>query len=112
MNYPETVVRLRATTAADAHGNDVRSWSTATSTTVTGVQVQPVTSGEPEPGRDEVVTDVRLLTAKGVDLDLLHTDRITWGGDTWEVVGDVERHRSPVDGAVHHVEALLRKVAG
>lgn len=113
MNYPETVVILRAPLEADRYGHDTRDWANADETTVTGVQVQPSTSVEPvEVGRTAVVTTMRLLTPIGTDLDLLRTDRVRWSGDVWAVDGEVARHKRPSTGAVHHVEAMLTRVAG
>ena len=113
MIYPETVVRLRAPLVADPYGGQVRDWSAAVETTVPGVQVQPSESEEPsEAGRASVVTTFRLLTPIGTDLDLLRTDRVRWAGDDWLVDGEVARHKRPSTGTVHHVEAMLRRVAG
>lgn len=113
MNYPETVVVLRAPLVTDAYGKQVRDWANAVPTTVEGVQVQPASSAEPvEVGRVSVVTSMRLLTPIGVDLDLLRTDRVQWAGGTWLVDGEVARHKRPSTGAVHHVEAILKRVSG
>lgn len=113
MNYPETVVVLRAPLVTDAYGKQVRDWANAAETTVDGVQVQPSTSVEPvEVGRVSVVTSMRLLTPVGVDMDLVRTDRVVWGGATWLVDGEVARHKRPSTGVVHHVEAMLKRVGG
>lgn len=113
MIYPESVTVLRAPLVTDRYGKQVRDWVHAEETVVEGVQVQPSESSEPvEVGRASVVTGMRLLTPIGTDLDLLRTDRVRWAGDVWLVDGDVARHKRPTTGAVHHVEAMLRRVAG
>lgn len=113
MRYPETVVRLRAPLVADRYGHDVRDWDTAAELTITQVQVQPSVSDEPvEVGRTSVVTQMRMLTPIGVDLDALPSDRFRWSGVVWSVDGEVARHKSPATGAVHHVEVMLCRVAG
>jgi hypothetical protein len=113
VRYPETVVRLRAPMVENRYGAQVRDWSNAAELTVSGVQVQPSSSEEPsEVGRSSVVTHMRLLTPIGTDLDLVATDRIRWADVVWAVDGEVARHKRPSTGAVHHVEAMLTRVAG
>ena len=113
MYYPETIVRLRATTTTDRYGSAERSWASATETTITGVQVQPFDSIEPdEVGRTRVVTRHRVLSRVGVALDLLPTDRIRWAGVDWQIVGEVAQHKRPSTGAAHHTEAVIRRVTG
>jgi len=113
MKYPETVVRLRAPLVTDAYQDKVRDWDNAVETTITDVQVQPSESSEPATvGRSTVITHMRLLTPIGTDIDLERTDRIRWDGDDWEVDGEVARYMRPSTGAVHHVEATLKRVAG
>lgn len=113
MIYPETVIRLRAPLATDRYGHQERDWANVVELTVTGVQVQPSSSVEaPEVGRASVVTHMRLLTPIGTDMDLLRTDRVRWSGADWEVDGEVARHMRPSTGEVHHVEAMLTRVAG
>lgn len=113
MIYPETIVRLRAPLVTDRYGASAPDWPNAVELTVTNVQVQPSSATEPvEVGRTAAITSMRLLTPIGTDLDLLRTDRVRWSGDVWQVDGEVARHMRPSDGTVHHVEAMLRRVAG
>lgn len=113
MIYPETIVRLRAPLVTDRYNNETPDWPNAVELTVTNVQVQPSGATEPvEVGRTAAITTMRLLTPIGTDLDLLRTDRVRWSGDVWQVDGEVARHMRPSDGTVHHVEAMLRRVAG
>jgi len=113
MKYPETVVRLRAPLVVDRYGHQASDWGNAAELTVENVQVQPSSSVEPvEVGRTAVITHMRLLTPIGTDLDALSTDRFRWAGAVWSVDGEVARHKSPSTGAVHHVEVMLKRVAG
>lgn len=111
-HYAHSVVRLRAPLAADRYGNKVRDWTAPARLPVAGVNVQP--SGSP-PQSDEhtttrqtTITGWRLYTRPGMDLDLVETDRIEYGGMVLEVDGKVGRWR--INGRVHHVEAGLREV--
>jgi hypothetical protein len=113
MIYPETIVRLRAPLVVDRYNKSVPDWPNAVETTFTDVQVQPSSATEPvEVGRTAAITHMRLLTPIGTDLDLLRTDRVRWSDEVWQVDGEVARHMRPSDGAVHHVEAMLKRVAG
>ena len=113
MFYPESVVHIRALAVADRYGSQARSWSTATETTISGVQVQPSESTEPREGnRSSVVTHMRLIGPVGTQLDLEPTDRVRWGGVLWQVEGEVAHHKRPSTGAIHHTEATLLRVAG
>lgn len=113
MNYPETIVRLRAPEVEDRYGDSVRDWDNAVETTIAGVQVQPSESSEViTPGRQSVVTHMRVLTPIGTDLDLLSSDRVRWDGDVWLVEGEVAHYKRPSDGSVHHGEATIKRVDG
>lgn len=114
MNYPETIVRLRAPLVTGEYGDEVqRDWANAVETSIVGVQVQPSTSAEDvQVGRTPVTTAMRVLSPIGTDLDILETDRIRWNSVVWEVDGEVARHKRPTTGAVHHVEVMLTRVKG
>lgn len=111
-HYAHTIVRLRAGTATDRYGNPRRNWDAPERLTVTGVNVQPAgsppQSQEDTDDRQTTITEWRLSTPKGMDLDLVETDRIEWEGLTLEVDGKVGRWR--IAGRVHHVEAALKEV--
>lgn len=111
--FTETVTVVRAPLVADRYGNQVRDWVNATRAAVPGVNMQPASapsdSDEDTEDRQLTVTGWRLYTPRGVDLDLLETDRVEWSGLRLEVAGKVGRWLT--DGRVHHVEAQLKEVA-
>lgn len=111
-HFAYTIVRVRAPLTTDEYRNKKRDWDNAARLTVSGVNVQP--AGSP-PRSDEEITDRqttvtqwRLSTPPGTDVDLLETDQVEWEGLTLEVDGKVGRWR--IAGRVHHVEANLREV--
>lgn len=112
--FPETVVVVRAATVRDRWDNTVQDWGAATRTSVAGVAVLPTSQVEDATGaRVSVSTGWRLCSRPGSDVDLRASDRVEWAGMSLEVVGEVARWPHPLRrGAVHHVEAELRKVSG
>lgn len=111
--YRQTVVVLRAPLVADRYGNKVPDWENAARTTVERVNLQPASSpsdsDEDTENRQLTVTGWQLSTPRGVDLDLLETDRIVYGDLVLEVAGKVGRWET--GGRVHHVEASLKEVS-
>lgn len=111
--YVQDIVIVRAPVIRDRYGSESRDWSAATRTEVSGVNVQPASapaqSTEHTDDRQTTVTGWRLYTPRGMDLDLLETDRVEHGGMTLEVDGKVGRWPRP-GGGVHHVEAELKEV--
>jgi hypothetical protein len=111
-HFAQTVTRLRAPLVTDRYNNRVPDWPNAARTDVAGVNLQPAgsppDSDEDTVDRQVAVTGWRLYTPPGMDLDLLATDRIEYGGRVLEVVGEVGRWE--VAGRVHHVEVYLREV--
>jgi hypothetical protein len=111
-HYAHSILRVRAPLTTDRYNNQVRDWAAAQRSPVSGVNVQPAgsppQSDEDTTGRQTTVTGWRLYTPPGMDIDLLETDRIEYGGMTLEVDGKVGRWR--ISGRVHHVEAALREV--
>jgi len=101
---PHTVTIRRATTTEDAYGNPTRNWATATATVVPGCSVQPVEGDEQTVGRDTVVSRWRLFAPDGTDL--LASDRVEHGGQTYEVDSEVGRWDFP---PMSHLSALLRR---
>jgi hypothetical protein len=93
---------------ADDHGASVRDWDNTTTHTVTGCSVQPVTGSEDEINRAISVTTVALLYAPAA-ADIADTDRIRFGGVTFEVEGSVRRFTT---GVLDHLEVSLRFVSG
>ncbi len=112
LRYTQTVVTHRAPFVVDRYGNTTseRDWTRATSTTVRRVEVQPDTSTEAEGDRPVVVTGWRLVTRRGVDVDLTPGDRVTALGRLLEVEGEPARY--VLGGRHHHTEARLKAVDG
>lgn len=110
MLYEQSIVIVRAGQSTDAYGNTRQDWTSATRTPVVGVNVQPQGADiEDTDDRQITVTGWRLYTPRGMDLDLLATDRIEAWGTTMQVIGKVARWPAPA-GGVHHVEATLQEV--
>lgn len=111
-HYQHTIVRVRAPLEENRYRDRKRDWGNADRLTVAGVNVQPAgsppRSEEESVGRQTTVTEWRLSTPRGMDLDLVETDRVEYEGMTLEVDGKVGRWR--VAGRIHHVEAALREV--
>lgn len=111
----QSIAVLRAPLVVDDYGNPSteRDWGNATRTPYSGVNVQPIgdaPSSEAVGDRPTVITGWKLITSRGMDLDLLATDRVEHGGITTEVVGEVARYY--LGGRVHHVEARIKRVTG
>ena len=108
----DTATRLRAPFKTDRYGNTSteRDWPNATSSPLTNISIQPDDSNESAGDSHQVITGWRLISARGIDVDLLPTDRVAYDGMTLEVDGEVGRYR--LGGRVHHVEARLRRVTG
>lgn len=108
--YTDTVVRQRATTEDDGHGNLEPVWTSPATSSITGCRVQPLSSEEVLEHRtlgSEVT--FRLLAPR--DADVLPGDRVVFDAVTYEVEGAARRHRSP-SGVANHAEILLRRFDG
>lgn len=101
----DRVTRLRAELVEGDYGNETRDWANATSVDYPA-EVQPVSSTEDVVNQQRTETRWRVFLPASADLEA--TDRITWDGDTFEVDGEVERHKAR--GRLHHVEAVLLRV--
>lgn len=111
-HFAQTIVRLRAPLVEDRYKNAKRDWTDPGRLTIPGVNLQPAgspASDEDTLDRQITVTSWRLYTPRGMDLDLLETDRVEYGAMILEVVGKVGRW--DIAGRVHHVEATLREVS-
>lgn len=111
----DSVVRLRAEYVVDKYGNESsdRDWGAAARTPISGVALQPdgtLNSLEGVGDRAPITTGWRMFSRRGVDLDVLATDRFEFDGMTLEVDGEVGRWRRA--GTVHHVELRLKRVTG
>lgn len=102
----DKVTRLRAPLVSAGYGNQERNWAAATSDTFL---VHWSAKSEQEVVGDEArtVSQVRILA--NPDLDLQPTDRIVFGGVTYEVDGEIMR--SFRRGQLHHLRASLRRIA-
>lgn len=109
MKLPHYVDVVRAPLVSGSYGGTVRNWGAATTTSGVPAFVQPQTSSEQVADAQRVVTRWRIFLGPYADLE--PTDRVVYGGDTFDVDGDVETHRG-MSGGDHHLEALLMKVTG
>lgn len=88
----DTITILRAPLERDGHGNDKRNWSAAAETPVTGCDAQPVGSQETLVNEDQVLLSYKVYAPAGTDV--VATDRVSYGGTTYDVFGEPERWRS------------------
>jgi hypothetical protein len=104
----KTVTRIRAATTMDAHGNTILNWGAASSTAIVGCGVQPLDGSENVLGRDAVTTLLKLYAPP--EADLLSSDRIQYGGATYEIDGNVQ----VLDAlpALAHKKCFLKLVEG
>ncbi|MFE4609996.1 hypothetical protein ACFRK5_16855 [Streptomyces niveus] len=112
LHYTQTVVILRAPFVVDRYGNTTseRDWSSAIRTTVRRVSVQPDATSEDDGDRPAVTSGLRLITRRGVDVDLIPGDRVVAMGRLLDTDGEPARY--VVAGRHHHTEARLKEVAG
>ena len=110
MLQPRTpITRLRATTGSDGYGNQQSSWASPAQTAFT-VHWSPQSVSEVVGDEPQTVTRVKVFGWP--PFDLLATDRVLGpDGGTYEVDGDVMRSYHPRTGALHHVRAMLRRIA-
>lgn len=101
----DTVTRLRAELVDGPYGNQQHDWANATSETYPA-EVQPMPTSEDVASQQRVTTRFRVLLGPTADIEA--TDRIVWGGNTYEVDGDVLPWKRR--GVLHHYEALLLRV--
>jgi len=106
MQLHDTVTRLRAPLVSAGYGNSARDWPAAVSQ---DFLVHWSTKTTTEVVGDEAKTVTRTKIFGGPDLALEATDRIVFQGETYEVDGDVMN--SYRFGQLHHVRAMLRRVA-
>jgi hypothetical protein len=102
----DLITRLRAPLVSSGYGNNTRNWAAATSVDfLVHWSAQSVT----EVVGDEPQTVTRGKVFGDATLDLEASDRVLFDGDTYEVDGDVMR--SYRVGELHHVRAMLRRIA-
>lgn len=107
MRFPHTITRLRAPLTTDGKGNQIRDWATATSASFAG-WIQPVSSDELTLNQERIVSRWRLFAEPSADV--ISTDRISWGGKTFQVDGEIQAWDA--GSGVHHYEGFLRSVSG
>ena len=110
MIYSSTVTRLRADRLRDDAGllQPTRDWENATTTEITGVSVQPVTTSETRDAGGVLTTDEwRLYGPRGVKVDLVNGDRVVWDGRTLDVIGEPQSWPGLTSGW-HHSEIVLK----
>jgi hypothetical protein len=104
--HQQTVEVLTGAPTTDRYGNAALDWTSPSVAVVSGCRVLPVTGAEV---LDRVTQRWMLFAPLGTAL--LATDRVRFGGVTYDVVGEVRRWSSP-SGAVAHIEADLERVEG
>lgn len=97
----------RTRSGVDSDGNDVL---TETPTDVAGCVVWPRGSSELLQGQDTTIAGLWVLFPAGTTVTAI--DAVIVDGDTWEVDGDPEQHRSPFTGRSPGVVVALSKVRG
>jgi hypothetical protein len=111
--YNDSIEVLRAPLVANQYRDEKRNWGAASATPYDGVNMQPLQvpleSTEYTEDRQTTVTRYLLITQRGMDIDLLETDRVAFAGMTFEVDGKVGRWPAP-GGGLRHVEARLKEI--
>lgn len=109
MRFTETITRLRGDVGAEEYGNTQIDWSDPDEATYPG-EIQPESNAQSSvevlTAGQRTTTRWRGFTVAGADIKA--TDRLVHLGVTYEVDGEVERHRT--GGREHHVEFKLLKV--
>nr|WSS66736.1 hypothetical protein OG284_36940 [Streptomyces sp. NBC_01177] len=117
MWFDQEAVRMRAGRKPD-RGNPsggVLDWSPGAvdRLDLPPLNVQPRVQDEStDTGRNAVITGWRVQSDEGVDLDVRARDRIEWGGELFEVEGEIARWPDPIEGGVHHTEFNIKRVTG
>ena len=115
MMFNQTAVRVRAGTTTDRGGNTVPDWSpeAVDRLNVAGLNIQPNRqSEEADETRDAVITGYRVQSEEGTAPDIRATDRIEWGGETFEVRGEVARWPHLFTDTTHHIEFTMQRATG
>lgn len=111
----QAIVVVNPGTRTDARGEVVDDWTVARRHVERDVSVQPVTLSEPAGlvGRDATISQYRVISDNGRNLDVHARCRIEWEGDEWTIEGDIGRFYDQVMvGRVDHVEFAIRRVTG
>lgn len=106
--FAQTITLHRGTvTGQDRYGVDEY---TPVDVDVPGCVVWPRTSAETVQGQDLVITGITVFAPAGTVVQ--PTDKVTVGGETFDVVGDPGVFSSPLTGTTSGVELQLVKAAG
>ncbi|MFE9099850.1 DUF6093 family protein [Actinomadura geliboluensis] len=105
----DEIVIVRAPLLTGYGNSLVYDWANATRTTV-AAGLQPGNSIEQTGARDKVTTFYTVFVAAGTDVKV--TDRVEWGGRTWEVDGEPKAWPQPETGTTHHIQFTLRSDQG
>lgn len=101
----DQVSRLRAPLIVAGYGNEALDWPNATSVTYPAA-VGPLTTSEDVVDQRQTTTRLRLILPASADAAA--ADRIVWGGQTYEIDGEVVAVKRR--GRIHHHEAVLVKI--
>ncbi|WP_431980010.1 hypothetical protein [Streptomyces qinglanensis] len=104
--YRDTVTVIDLERGEDERGNET--WA-ETERTVSGCNMQPMSSTEVIEGKAQVITRMRL--AGPPDMGLTATSRVRHAGVTYEVDGRPGVHHS-YGAVLDHTEAILMEVTG
>jgi hypothetical protein len=105
--FVHDVVILTAGTTIDRYGNELQSWSTATSVSARGWITQ-MPGSEQLLNRDAQIAEWSLSVPAGTPIT--GHERVTWEGITFEVAGPPQRAWTP--RGEHHVVAQLQVITG
>jgi hypothetical protein len=107
MIFHDTItLMVRTRTGTDDYGAPIYT----TTSTDYRAEVRPLGSAENVDGRDQVTTRYRVFLPASLAGTVNSTSAITWTGGTYQVDGDVERHK--VGGRLHHLEAVVKRTTG
>lgn len=96
--YGETIAVLTPGSTSDPYSGATQDdWTSPSSTSVTGVAVEPRPSGEPlQDARNQVTSGFTLYLPPGTAITA--RNRVTVRGETYNVVGEAADWRSPFTG--------------
>lgn len=92
------------------NGSQYRDWNHATETTINRVQVTARAPAQEFAGRLLNLSDARTLRAN-YDADIQEGDRVVYGGNVYEVTGEVFHTQSPT-GRVSSTRCTLTRWTG
>lgn len=109
MRLHDTGTRLRGVVVAGTQGRPERiDWNQEPAELELPCEHQPNSTGEAVDNQERTVTSWRVFLGAGTDITAV--DRWRFNGVIHEVDGEVERHRR--GGREHHVELVVKRIAG